>query len=152
MTKETGGRPRLYKGRKLTKSEQMARVRNKNTEPETALRRALWQIGLRFRVRSNLPGTPDLVFVGAKIAVFVDGCFWHGCPIHYTEPIKNAEFWRSKLLRNLERDRRVNEELERLGWLVVRIWEHELTQGMNLAVQNLRKVVLERRDRHRPRA
>jgi DNA mismatch endonuclease (patch repair protein) len=130
----------------------MARVRNRDTEPETALRRALWHLGLRFRVRSNLPGTPDLVFVGAKIAVFVDGCFWHGCPNHYTEPVRNAEFWRSKLLRNLERDRRVNEELDRLGWLVVRIWEHELTQDMDLTVQRLKGAVLERRGDQRPRS
>src|ERR1043166_2278956 len=103
-------RPRLRKKGKLTKSEQMARVRNKNTAPETMLRKALWSHGLRYRLRPKLPGTPDLAFPGAKVAVFVDGCFWHGCQVHYTKPVRNAEFWNKKLEVNLARDRRADEE------------------------------------------
>ena len=83
-------RPRKRKKRKLTKSEQMARVRSKDTEPEMVLRKALWKSGLRYRLRPGLPGTPDLAFVGRKVAIFVDGCFWHGCPEHYTCPVRKC--------------------------------------------------------------
>lgn len=78
--------------------------------------------GRPFRVR------PDFVFPKLRIAVFVDGCFWHGCPEHATKPRNNAAFWRKKLAGNRERDRRVNCELRRLGWRVLRLWEHELTK------------------------
>jgi DNA mismatch endonuclease (patch repair protein) len=143
-------RPRLRKKGKLTKSEQMARVRNKNTKPETLLRKALWAQGLRYRLRPKLPGTPDLVFVIPKVAVFVDGCFWHGCPTHYTQPVKNAEFWSKKLEVNLTRDRRADEELEVLGWTVVRVWGHELKENPQAAamrVGNIVRAVTHRRER-----
>ena len=76
--------------------------------------------GTRFRVR------PDFVFAARRLVVFVDGCFWHGCPRHGTLPKGNARFWREKIARNRERDREVNLELRRRGWRVIRIWEHEL--------------------------
>lgn len=71
----------------------MSRVRDRDTKPELALRRRLWSIGLRYRLQYRLPGRPDLTFVGARVVVFVDGCFWHGCPIHATRPATNTEFW-----------------------------------------------------------
>jgi DNA mismatch endonuclease (patch repair protein) len=110
----------------MTKSEQMARVRSTETGPEVALRRSLWHAGARYRVRPRLPGTPDLAFMAARMAVFVDGCFWHGCPSHYREPITNADFWKAKLARNVRRDAAVDAELARMGWTVLRVWEHEL--------------------------
>jgi DNA mismatch endonuclease (patch repair protein) len=73
-----------------------------------------------------LPGRPDFAFPARRLAVFVDGCFWHGCPRHGTLPKGNARFWREKIARNRERDREVNLELRRRGWRVIRIWEHEL--------------------------
>jgi len=79
-----------------------------------------------WRRGSNVPGKPDFVFSKLKTAVFVDGCFWHGCPIHATWPKNRAAFWLAKLTGNKARDRRVNRELRALGWKVVRIWEHEL--------------------------
>ena len=85
-----------------------------------ALRITGWRRGRR------LPGSPDFTFARERIAVFVDGCFWHGCPEHYTVPVSNAEFWREKREANIARDRRVDAELRRLGWKVMRIWEHEL--------------------------
>ena len=73
-------------------------------------------------------GKPDFVFPKLKLAVFVDGCFWHGCPIHATQPKNNAKFWRTKIARNQARDRLVTRTLRRAGWRVLRIWEHELTR------------------------
>jgi len=81
-----------------------------------------------WRRGSKLPGKPDFVFPKLKLAVFVDGCFWHGCPKHGTRPKQNAKFWRDKITGNKARDRRVNRLLRKRGWTVVRIWEHELTR------------------------
>jgi DNA mismatch endonuclease (patch repair protein) len=79
-----------------------------------------------WRRGSALPGKPDFVFPSAKTAVFVDGCFWHGCPRHGTQPRQNAKFWRGKIARNRERDREVGRALRTRGWKVIRVWEHEL--------------------------
>lgn len=110
------------------RSKLMGRVRQHGTSIELLLRQKLWSAGLRYRLKTKekLPGSPDLVFVRAKVAVFVDGCFWHGCPIHGTRPKTNEDFWAMKLSRNRERDAQVNRKLEALGWVPVRIWEHEV--------------------------
>lgn len=79
-----------------------------------------------WRRKSGLPGKPDFVFPKQRLAVFVDGCFWHGCPKHATQPKTNAAFWRKKIARNRQRDRRVNYTLRKRGWAVVRVWEHAL--------------------------
>src|SRR5215211_8176900 len=106
----------------------MARVKGKNTSPERILRSALWRNGLRYRLDYKVPaGRPDIVFPGPKVAVFVDGCFWHGCPAHYSRPRSQQEFWSEKLAANVERDRRQTLELESRGWRVVRVWEHEIS-------------------------
>ena len=81
---------------------------------------------LRIKGRSTGRVKPDFVFPRIRVAVFVDGCFWHGCPRHATQPKTNAKFWRDKIATNRARDRRVNRALRRLGWTVVRVWEHEL--------------------------
>jgi DNA mismatch endonuclease (patch repair protein) len=104
--------------------------RRTDTGPEVALRRALHARGLRFRkdFRLDLPQRrvrPDVVFTRARVAVFVDGCFWHRCPEHATTPKLNADFWRTKLEDNVMRDRQVDAALAAAGWEVVRIWEHE---------------------------
>ena len=110
-------------------SERMSRVRRRDTAPELELRSELHRRGLRYRVdRRPLKGIPsraDLVFGPAKVAVYVDGCFWHSCPEHGTMPRSNEAFWQDKLGRNRERDAAVNEALAAQGWTVVRIWEHE---------------------------
>lgn len=94
-----------------------------------ALRRELHARGLRYRVNFPLPGMPrrraDIAFTRAKVAVFVDGCFWHGCPEHGTAPKNNATWWATKLARNAERDRETDRHLRDAGWAVVRVWEHE---------------------------
>ncbi len=110
-------------------SERMSRVRTRDTAPELELRSELHRRGLRYRVdRRPMKGVPsraDLVFGPAKVAVYVDGCFWHSCPEHGTMPHSNEAFWQEKLARNRERDAAVNELLAAAGWTVVRIWEHE---------------------------
>jgi DNA mismatch endonuclease (patch repair protein) len=83
-----------------------------------------------WRRSSKLPGKPDFVFQKLKTAVFVDGCFWHGCPKHGTKPKTNAAFWRRKIARNRARDVEVGRALRRLGWRVLRIWEHELPSSL----------------------
>lgn len=125
----------------LSKSEQMARVRNEDTEPELILRKALWREGFRYRIHPDLPGTPDFAFPGPQVAVFVDGCFWHGCPEHYTAPESNEEFWANKLERNLARDERVDEELAEMGWTVVRVWEHRVKNDLDGAVEKVAEAV-----------
>lgn len=108
----------------------MVSNRRVDTGPEKALRSALFRAGVRFRkdYRINCPGLrvrADVAIVGHRIAVFVDGCFWHRCPEHGTDPKTNAEFWAEKLDRNVARDRRVDASLTENGWTVIRSWEHE---------------------------
>ena len=105
----------------------MSRIRGKNTSPELKLRKMLWESGLRgYRVHYKLPGKPDIVFTRKKVVVFVDGCFWHKCPVCFRPPETNAEFWNEKLQKNVERDLKVTKELEDFGWTVLRFWEHEV--------------------------
>lgn len=110
-------------------SVRMSRQRTRDTAPEWALRQVVHGRGLRYRVDAALPGLPrrraDLLFPRRKIAVFVDGCFWHGCREHKTAPKANAGWWATKLARNIERDRQTDTHLAELGWKVLRIWEHE---------------------------
>lgn len=110
----------------LTRSEVMSRIRGTNTGPEVALRHALWSMGFRYRLKAPLPGRPDIVFPRHRVAVFVDGCFWHGCRLHYTAPTNNHEFWAAKLVENRTRDVRVAAALKARGWQVIRLWEHDV--------------------------
>lgn len=112
--------------RRLSRSENMSRIRSRGTRPEIELRRALWRKGLRYRLKYDLPGRPDLTFVGQRVAVFVDGCFWHGCPIHYSGPSTRQDFWAKKLRDNVRRDLAVDDALEGLGWRPLHVWQHEL--------------------------
>ena len=108
------------------RSRIMSRVRSKDTKPELAVRRTLWAAGFRYRVHDGtLPGTPDVSNKRMRLAVFVDGCFWHGCPECYSEPKSNVEFWRAKMRMNAARRERVRSDLEGIGFRVVEIWEHE---------------------------
>lgn len=106
----------------------MKSTRRRDTGPEVAIRRLLHLQGLRFRVDRTILGQrrrADIVFVAAKVAVFVDGCFWHSCPRHRTFPKANAEWWAAKLAGNRQRDLATNRSLRRAGWHVERVWEHE---------------------------
>lgn len=103
--------------------------KGRDTRPELALRRAVHALGLRYRVSTRpLPQirrTADLVFTRAKVAVFMDGCFWHGCPEHHTKSATNADYWADKLKRNRDRDAETDRLLCEAGWTVIRVWEHE---------------------------
>lgn len=121
------------------RSRIMATVRQRDTTPELVLRRALHACGLRFRLphARTLPGSPDVIFPTARVAVFVDGCFWHGCPVHGTRPKTNAAFWATKIKRNCERDKEVNERLAAMGWHTVRLWEHEVLPDPTVVAQRI---------------
>lgn len=103
--------------------------RGRDTKPELALRRAVHALGLRYRVGirplAGLRRTADLVFPRAHVAVFLDGCFWHGCETHHTVAATNAGYWAEKVVRNRERDRETDRALSDAGWAVIRVWEHE---------------------------
>lgn len=110
-------------------SRRMAATRGTNNRADRQLRSELHRLGLRFRVQRRLiPGTNrsvDIAFPRARLAVFVDGCFWHDCPIHGTRPKSNVDWWRRKIRQNVQRDQDTNKRLCDLGWRVLRIWEHE---------------------------
>jgi len=116
----------------------MSRIRAKNTGPEVKLRKLLWVEGIRgYRVHYKLPGKPDIVFTKKKIAVFIDGCFWHKCPICFQEPATRKEFWMNKIQSNIDRDKKVNEQLKEEGWTVIRIWEHEIRKEPENVVRKI---------------
>ena len=115
--------------------------KRRDTTPERVLRSALHRLGWRFRV--DLPVKtarrrvrPDIVFTRCRVAVFVDGCFWHACPEHGQQPIANSAYWEPKLRRNVERDQADTESLELAGWTVVRVWEHESVRDAVAAIQS----------------
>jgi len=104
--------------------------RSRDTKPELAVRRLLHAAGLRYRVdvrpERDIARRADIVFTRRRIAVFIDGCFWHGCPQHGRVPTKaNVDYWSAKIARNVERDKTTNHQLEAMGWIVLRFWEHE---------------------------
>jgi DNA mismatch endonuclease Vsr len=113
------------------RSEVMRRVRGKNTSIEIQFRKALWAAGLRgYRVNlRKLPGNPDVVFGPAKVAIFIDGCYWHGCPKHCRMPSSNREYWETKIGRNIQRDKTNRAALRKAGWRVLRFWEHEIKKS-----------------------
>jgi DNA mismatch endonuclease (patch repair protein) len=106
----------------------MQTQRRRDTAPEVAIRKALHALGWRFRIDYKVPSSRrrmDIAFPRLRVAVFVDGCFWHACPIHGSAPRQNADWWAEKLRKNVERDRDTDRLLAQLGWTVVRVWEHE---------------------------
>jgi DNA mismatch endonuclease (patch repair protein) len=122
----------------------------RDTKPELALRRAVHAMGLRYYVNRRpvraVRRTADLVFPRARVAVFLDGCFWHGCPDHHTVAKTNARFWAEKVTTNRRRDAETNATLAAAGWTVVRIWEHEVA---TIAAGRIFAVVVEQRLRDR---
>jgi DNA mismatch endonuclease, patch repair protein len=128
MTASSGSRPPASSPAALAR---MVRQRRRDTAPEMAIRRLLHAMGLRYRVDAPLPGMrrrADLVFGSARVAVFVDGCFWHACPEHGTQPSSNAAWWAEKIETNVQRDRDTDRRLAAGGWTVLRVWEHEIPE------------------------
>jgi DNA mismatch endonuclease (patch repair protein) len=117
------------------RSEIMAKVKGRNNRStELRLLRTLQKYKIRgWRRRSSIFGSPDFVFPASRLAVFVDGCFWHGCPVHGSMPQSNRAFWAEKLTRNRRRDRLVKRTLTKSGWRVLRIWQHELKHEARIA-------------------
>lgn len=111
------------------RSQIMSRISGKNTKPELVMRKALFALGLRYRLHGRkLPGKPDIVFGPKKVAVFVDGDWWHGR--HYDiESAKYTPFWQQKIKSNMVRDERINKELEDMGWKVFRVWQKDLIKN-----------------------
>ncbi len=110
----------------------MAAIRSQDTKPEILLRKALWRRGARYRLHYRAASVRiDIAFPGARVAVFVDGCFWHGCPEHYRKPPGENPYWVAKLERNRSRDARNGQALQEEGWLVFRFWEHEVLSDAN---------------------
>ncbi|MFJ2934033.1 very short patch repair endonuclease [Streptomyces sp. NPDC087219] len=107
----------------------MQAIRSRDTKPEQQVRRLIHAQGLRYRVAAkplpDLRRTADIIFRPVKVAVFIDGCYWHGCPEHYVAPRTNPGYWSDKVARNMARDSDTNQRLEEAGWTVLRFWEHE---------------------------
>jgi DNA mismatch endonuclease (patch repair protein) len=118
-----------------TRSRMMRGIKGRDTKPEMLVRRYLHAVGIRFRLHArSLPGRPDIVIPGRRVAIFVHGCFWHrhmGCRFA-TTPASRREFWEDKFSRNVERDARKEAELEQLGWRVFTVWECETRDPSNL--------------------
>lgn len=125
----------------LTKEQRaynMSKIRGKNTGPEIQFRKLIWSMGIRgYRIHYNLLGKPDIVFIKKKIAIFIDGCFWHKCPICFQEPETRKEFWMGKIQSNIDRDKKVDEQLKNDGWTVIRIWEHVIKKEPEKAVKKI---------------
>lgn len=124
----------------------MSKVRRTGTKPETEIRKLLHAKGLRFRVDKPVfrdkRRRVDIAFGPTQVAVFVDGCFWHGCPDHMTWPKSNPEFWRTKIQSNIQRDRDTDQRLADMGWLSLRFWEHE---DPKVVADSIERVVAARR-------
>ncbi|MFF5433855.1 very short patch repair endonuclease [Streptomyces griseofuscus] len=114
------------------KRRNMQAVRSRDTKPEMLVRRLVHASGLRYRVARrpvpDLRRTADMVFRPVKVAVFIDGCYWHGCPEHYVSPRTNPAYWSEKVAHNIARDRDTDRQLEAAGWFVLRFWEHTPAQ------------------------
>jgi DNA mismatch endonuclease (patch repair protein) len=132
----------------------MAAVRSRNTRPEVALRKALWRRGLRFRVGNKLPGHPDVVFPSTRLAIFVDGDFWHGNAWRIRglpsfeaqfDRMNNGPFWMTKITENMGRDKRVNAQLATEGWCVFRVFESRIWEELAVVVAEIENVVRARR-------
>lgn len=124
----------------------MQAIRSRDTKPEKLIRRLVHANGLRYRVAAkplpDLRRTADMVFRAAKVAVFIDGCYWHGCPEHYVAPKTNPGYWSDKVARNMARDRDTDQRLTEAGWLVLRFWEHSSAEECAAEISRL---VTERR-------
>ena len=127
---------------KEIRSKVMRQVKGQNTSPELLLRRSLYASGVRgWRChRKDIPGKPDIAFIGKKLAVFMDGAFWHGHPSKYWQG-RSGTYWDTKIARNQARDRRVDEELAKLGWRVFRVWDFEIKSNIDLIVQSITDIL-----------
>ena len=117
----------------------MQAIRARDTRPELAIRRELHRRGLRYRVNVSVPGMPrrtiDVAWKGRRVAVFIDGCYWHGCREHSSAPKVNSDYWGTKIENNRRRDRETGQFLQERGWVVMRLWEHESVKEVADAIE-----------------
>ena len=118
----------------------MSKIRSSNTSPEIRMRRALWAIGLRYRLQYGREKI-DIAFPGKKLAVFIDGCFWHSCPIHGHVPRSNIGYWKPKLEKNAERAAAKDARLQQAGWAVVHFWEHEVNSDAGGCARKIQAIL-----------
>ena len=120
------------------RSKVMSSIRGKNTKPEIIVRRLLWSNGFRYRIHNKkVSGTPDISNKSKKIAIFIDGCFWHGCSTCYKEPRTNAEYWRKKIARNKKRRVLVTKNLLADDWKILEFWEHQVIQEPKVVAKEI---------------
>jgi len=118
----------------------MSQIKNKNTKIEIELRKHIWKNGIKnYRVKNKIQGKPDLYFPKLRIAVFVDGCFWHKCPKCFRWPKTNKEFWQKKIKANIKRDKELNKKLKNQKISVIRFWEHDLRKNLDKCFARFKK-------------
>ncbi len=123
------------------RSRLMSKVKNKDTDIEIIMRKALWKEGVRFRIKLSLPGKPDIVILKNKVAIFCDGDFWHG-KTYKKDRTRYKEFWKDKIRLNMERDQRVDEILRKEGWTVLRLWKSDILKHKEECVKLCMKYLL----------
>lgn len=122
----------------MTVNKGIKKVRSKDTKIEMKVRKTLWNKGLRYRKNyKELIGTPDIAFPNQKLVIFLDSCFWHGCPLHFREPKSNQKFWQDKIKRNRERDAEQTEHYVCQGWVILRFWEHEIDSDFDRVIYDI---------------
>lgn len=126
---------------KETRSRIMSSIRSKNTKPEVIIRRLLWANGVRYRIHDkSIFGTPDISSKKNKVAIFVDGCFWHGCKSCYQQPVTNTRFWSEKIMANKKRREVVLSQLKKEGWNIFEIWEHDVKSRPDSVARRISKM------------
>jgi len=130
-----------------SKKNTMKYVKSKNTNLEMKVRKRLWKEGIRYKTNvKSLFGKPDIAFPNLKIVVFIDSCFWHGCPHHFRLPPKNPEFWEQKIKRNTERDNEITQHYVEENWIILRFWEHEINNNLDSVIATIIYYVNEKND------
>lgn len=123
-----------------TRSKLMSKIKSKNTKIELSIRSALWKRGFRYRIH-YCKEKIDVAFPKEKIAIFVDGCFWHSCPIHGHKPRSNIDYWGKKLEKNIERSRAKDRRLTEEGWIILHFWEHEILTDLESCVRYIERKI-----------
>lgn len=126
---------------KKQRSYNMSQIKRSNTKPEITFRKYVWSKGVRcYRVKNKIPGKPDLYFPSKKIAVFIDGCFWHKCPKCFIKPKSNNKYWDKKIERNTQRDKEIKRLLQNQNIHVIRIWEHQVNDELEKTFKKFLKI------------
>lgn len=127
---------------KEMRSKVMASIKGKNTKPELLIRKILWAKGKRYRIHDRtVTGTPDISNKTKKIAIFIDGCFWHGCSRCYIQPKSNVEYWKKKIIKNNQRRQYIRKKLALDGWHILEFWEHEIIEMPTVVEKEIVKYI-----------